>query len=126
MHIDSTTLFLVWFGGGSVIFLVWAAFVGQALMGERPEALRPGIGVLAVVGILHPAAAVGAIDLVRLSRTLANPASDEPMAPLDAEARQARARSLALPGWAVTSVYGCAIASSAVAITALVEAGGFP
>jgi hypothetical protein len=125
VHIDPTTLFLVWFGGGFVVFLVWAALVGQALMGERPEAVRPAVGVLALIGIVHPAAALGAVDLVRLSRTLAAPPTEDAAVPLDAEARRARAEALALPPWAVGTVYGCAVASFAIAAAAFVGAGGF-
>jgi hypothetical protein len=122
VDLDPTTLFLIWFGGGCVIFLAWAALVGQALMGDRPGAVRPAIGVLAVVGVFHPAAAISAIDLVRLSRTLGTSPTDPDAPPLDA----ARARALALPGWALPAVGACAAASVAVAVAAFVAAGGLP
>lgn len=126
MHIDPTTLFLVWFGGGFVIFLAWAALVGQAVMGDRPAAVRPAVGVLAVIGVLHPAAAASAIDLVRLGRRLGTAPSDAPAAPGGEDARRARAAALALPGWAEGAVYGCAAASVVVAVAAFVQAGGLP
>lgn len=126
MQLDPTNLFLVWLGGGFVIALAWAALVGQALMGRRPAAVRPAIGALAVVGVLHPAAAVGAIDLVRLGRTLATPPSVDPAASLANPTRDARAAALALPAWAVAGVYGCAVASVFVAVAAFVTAGGLP
>jgi len=126
MDIDPTTLFLVWFGGGFVVFLAWAGLVGQALMGERLGAVRPAIGVLAVVGVLHPAAAVGAIDLARLTRTLASAPTDAPVLPLDADRRRARAQALALPGWALPAIYACAGLSVVVAVTAFVSSGGLP
>lgn len=122
MDIDPTTLFLIWFGGGCVVFLAWAALVGQAVMGERPGAVRPAIGVLAVVGVLHPAAAVSAIDLVRLSRSFATPVSDGPVAP----SVEARARALALPAWAPAAVGACAALSAVVAVGVFIQAGGLP
>lgn len=124
MHIDPTTLFLVWFAGGFVIFLAWAALVGQALMGDRPEAVRPAIGVLAAVGIVHPAAAVSAVDLTRLGRQLGEPTSDDAVDPAARSARDARAAAVALPRGAVTAVYGCAAISVVVAIAAFSQAGG--
>jgi hypothetical protein len=124
LHIDPTTLFLVWFGGGSVIFLAWAALVGQALMGERPGAVRPAIGILAAIGILHPAAAASAIDLARLGRQLGEPTSDDAVDPAVREARRARAQAVALPSSAEKAVYGCAAVSLVVAIAAFSQAGG--
>ena len=50
MTIDPTTLFLFWFGGGFVLFLLWSALVGEALMGARPHLVRPAIGLLALLG----------------------------------------------------------------------------
>lgn len=126
MDIDPTTLFLVWFGGGCVVFLIWAGLVGQALMGERPGAVRPAIGALAVVGVLHPAAAISAVDLARLTRTLANPPTDTQALPLADEGRRARAQALALPGWGIPATYACAAASAVVAIAAFFAAGGLP
>ena len=125
MHIDPTTLFLVWFGGGFIIFLAWAALVGQALMGDRPQAVRPAVGVLAVIGVVHPAAAISAIDLVRLGRTL-NAPSDDPALAAGSSAHQARAQALALPAGAVAAVYGCAAVSVVVAVAAFITAGGLP
>jgi hypothetical protein len=125
VHIDPTTLFLVWFGGGFVVFLAWAGLVGQALMGVRPQVVRPAaIGLLAVVGVLHPAAAVSAIDLARLTRTVGRPPTGEAAA--DSPARRARSDALALPSWAMGAVYAGAAASVVVAIAAFVEAGGVP
>lgn len=124
MSIDPTTLFLVWFGGGSVIFLAWAALVGQALMGGRPEAVRPAIGVLAAVGIFHPAAAASAVDLARLGRQLGEPTSDGAVDPAVHDARRARAAAVALPSGAEKAVYGCAAVSLVVAIAAFSQAGG--
>lgn len=126
MQLDPTNLFLIWLGGGFVIMLAWAALVGQALMGGRPAAVRPAIGALAVIGVFHPVAAISAVDLVRLGRTMATSPTDDPSAPFDGAARSARARALALPDWAVVGVYGCAVASVFVAIAAFVEAGGLP
>ncbi|MGN6696485.1 MAG: hypothetical protein ACTHN0_20060 [Aquihabitans sp.] len=126
MDIDPTALFLVWFGGGCVVFLIWAALVGQALMGVRLGAVRPAIGLLAVVGVLHPAAAVSAIDLARLTRTLATAPTVTPALPLDDEGRRLRAEALALPGWAFPATYACGAASAAVAVAALFAAGGVP
>lgn len=126
MDIDPTTLFLIWFGGGFVVFLIWSALVGEALMGTRPGAVRPAIGLLAVVGVVHPAAAVSAVDLVRLTRTLATAPTDAPTLPLDEEGRAARAHALALPAWALPATYATAAASIVVAAVAFTSAGGLP
>jgi hypothetical protein len=124
MDIDPTTLFLVWFGGGCVVFLIWAALVGQTLMGERLSAVRPCIGLLAIVGVFHPAAAASAIDLARLTRTVAAPPTSAPALPLDDEGRRRRAEALALPGWAFPAVYACGAAS--VVVAAFLAVGAFP
>jgi hypothetical protein len=122
--IDPTTLFLFWFGGGFVLFLFWSALVGEALMGSRPHLVRPAIGLLAVLGLVHPVAGGSAIDLIRLSRNLARPATDDPESAPAAAARHARAGALALPSWSVATVYACALTGIVVAVLALVEAGG--
>lgn len=124
MTIDPTTLFLFWFGGGFVLFLLWSALVGEALMGTRPQLVRPAIGLLALLGLVHPVAGGTAIDLVRLSRTLARPATDDPESAPVAAARHERAAALALPGWSIATVYACALTGIVVAVLALVEAGG--
>ena len=126
MDIDPTTLLLIWFGGGCVVFLVWAALVGQVLMGKRLGAVRPAIGALAVLGVFHPAAAVSAIDLARLTRTVAQPPDHNPTVPLDDDARRRRAEALALPSWAHAAVYAAAALSAVVAVGAFFEAGGLP
>lgn len=120
MDIDPTTLFLYWFGGGFVVFLAWAALVGEALMGAHPGAVRPAIAVLAVVGLVHPAAAVGAIDLVRLARSSAHPVADD----IDDSVLRDRARALALPDWTMLAVGVAAALSAVVALVALIDAGG--
>ena len=61
MDIDPTTLFLIWLGGGCVVFLIWAALVGQILMGRRLGAVRPAIGLLAVVGVWNLIVGVGLV-----------------------------------------------------------------
>lgn len=126
MQLDPTNLFLLWFGGGSVIFLVWAALVGEALMGDRPRAVRPAIGVLAAIGIFHPAAAASAIDLARLGRQLGEPATDDAVDPSVRDARRTRAAAVAISANATRIVYGCAALSVVVALLAFVEAGGVP
>lgn len=127
MHIDSTTLFLIWFGGGFVIFLAWAALVGHALMGDRPAAVRPAIGLLAAIGVFHPAAAVSAIDLTRLGRQLADDGEgDGALEPGVRDARRARAAAVSLPRSGVLAVYGCGAASLVIAVAAFIEAGGLP
>ncbi len=122
MDIDPTTLFLLWFGGGFIIFLAWAALVGQALIGARPGVVRPSIAVLAVLGLLHPAAAVSAIDLTRLARTCSRTVADD----IDDAAVRARARALAVPEWAMIAVCTAGAISAVVAIAVFVEAGGLP
>lgn len=122
MDIDPTTLFLLWFGGGFVIFLAWAALVGQALMGARPGVVRPSIAVLAVLGLVHPAAALSAIDLTRLARACTRPVA----ADLDDPVGRERARALALPGWAMIAVGTAGALSAVVAVAAFVSAGGLP
>jgi len=110
VQLDPTTLFLYWFGGGFVLLLAWAALVGQALMGDRPGAVRPAVGLLAALGVLHPVAALSAVDLVRLGRSLATTPGD----------------ALAFPTWAVGAVWSGAVLSAVVAVAAFVEAGGLP
>ncbi|WP_426571534.1 hypothetical protein [Aquihabitans sp. McL0605] len=69
MTLDQTTLLLCYLGGGFVIALVWAALVGETLIGSRHRAVRGSVAALAVFGLVHPVAAVAAADLVRLGRT---------------------------------------------------------
>jgi hypothetical protein len=124
VHLDPTTLLLFWFGGGCVIFLVWAAFLGEALMGAHPRSVRPAIGVLALLGLVHPAAGASAVDLVRLTRTLAEPPTDDPASSGDPRARQARAVAVALPRWAIVTVHASAAIGVVVAVIALIGADG--
>lgn len=105
MHIDKNDLLLLWLGGGFVVALAWAALVGHALMGRRPAAIRPGIAVLATIGLVHPAAAVAAADLVRLGGTV-----DE--------------EELPLPGWAGLATRSLVGLSSITALLLWIGAEG--
>jgi hypothetical protein len=103
VDLSHTDLLLIWFAGGFVVCLAWAAILGQVLIGERRTAVPPAVATLAVVGLLNPLAALGATDLVRLSRTL-----DEP--------------EVALPRWAFAATTALGAAGVVVA-TALWAAG---
>jgi len=39
VHLTHTDLLLIWFAGGFVVCLAWAAILGQALIGERRTAV---------------------------------------------------------------------------------------
>jgi hypothetical protein len=123
VQLDPTTLLILWFGGGFVIVLIWAALIGEALMGNRPAAVRVAMGALAVIGVFHPMAAIGAVDLVRFARTMGTPPTDAPSSPSEDQARSARSAALTPPRWVVTAVYICALASAFVTTAALIEAG---
>jgi len=62
-------LLLYYIGFGYVLFLVWAMILSDAVKSEPPPWTHTATTVLQIVGIAHPAAALGAWDLRReLSR----------------------------------------------------------
>ena len=73
MSLDRSELLLAWFAGGFVLFLLWAALLGQTLLSARRRAVRPALGLLLVLGVVHPVAAISAADLSRLVRSLDEP-----------------------------------------------------
>lgn len=105
MNLDRNDLVLLWLGGGFVVVLAWAGLLGHALMGRRPTAIRPAIAVLAAIGLVHPAAALAAADLVRLDR-------------------QAEEVDLRLPRWAGTATSTMLGLSAAVAVALWLGAEG--
>ena len=105
MPFDRSALLLAWFAGGFILFLLWAALVGQSLLGERRGAVRPAIGVLLLLGLVHPAAAISAADLARLARTIDHP-------------------DLHLPAWLPSLAVALAGLSTVVALVAWTQASG--
>lgn len=70
MSMDTTDLFLLYFGGGFALSLAWAALQGEALIGTGHRGARMGVAALAAVALVHPVAGVAAVDLVRLNRSV--------------------------------------------------------
>jgi hypothetical protein len=63
--LSASYIALVGYGGfGFVLFLVWAACMEFAIDGDAPRTIRAA-NILAVIGIVHPAAALAAWDLWR-------------------------------------------------------------
>lgn len=77
MHLsfDANLLLVFHLFGGLVILFLWAGLLGEALIGRRPALAGKAIGPLTVLGLVHPAAALAAVDLARLGRP------DEELAP---------------------------------------------
>lgn len=105
MPFDRSALLLAWFAGGFILFLLWAALVGQALLGTRRAAVRPAIGVLLLLGLVHPVAAISAADLARLARSIDHP-------------------DLHLPAWLPPVAVALAGASTALALVAWTQVPG--
>lgn len=104
MDLSHTDLLLIWFAGGFVVCLAWAALLGQMLIGEQRTTVRPALGFLAVAGLLNPVAAFGAADLVRLTRSLDDP-------------------ELELPAWALPATVALGVVSVAIAVALWITAG---
>ena len=64
-----TNLLIFYLGGGFVIMLAWAGVLGEILLGASRSAVRWSVGILAILGAVHPAAAVASWDLVRLGQS---------------------------------------------------------
>ncbi len=106
MHLSHLDLLIYWLGGGFVVVLAWAALLGQALIGP-PRGVRPALGLFALVGVIHPVAALATIDLVRLGR--------QPETP-----------HLHVPAWSTAAAVAITAASLLVALALWLAAGGTP
>ena len=81
MNSLAMNLVIFYLGGSFIIVLIWAGAVGEILVSEvslggKRSGLRWLIGLLALVGLVHPAAALAAWDLIRLGRTTEEPPLD--------------------------------------------------
>ena len=116
MSFDPNSLLIFHLFGGFVVLLLWAALVGEAVVGRHPRWVRRAIVPMSVLGLVHPAAAIAAVDLARLGRsngTDREDGDDRPPAPPFATPTWLLATSTAVAAISVvatTSVWLAAVA----------------
>lgn len=72
--LSTVDLAVFYLGGSFIIALAWAATMGEALIGTGHRGARTAVGALALLGLVHPLAAIASFDLVRLNRTVGDAA----------------------------------------------------
>lgn len=78
MYTAPINLVLYYAGFGFVLFLVWGVIAFDAVKLERPTYAKAATAALTVVGVAHPAAALGAWDLRRQLGTTGSEAPPTP------------------------------------------------